>query len=139
MSVIMAEFGRTAGSQTQLSKHLAPFINKAEGSQVKLSDFGTGASANSGPEASGGTIQDKNGYRHHIFTSSNTEFCIDLSRVGEAADQTTIHLLAQAGGGGEWDRVALTPEKSVSLAPEEVAVVRPSALAPSLIPRSATR
>ena len=96
MSVIAGEFG-VGLRDVQLSKNLAPFIGKASGSRVAISDF-CGASSSYGPDASGGTIQDSNGYRHHIFTSSG-EFCINTPGVG-SADQTTIHFLAQAGGGG---------------------------------------
>lgn len=95
-SVIMAEFGVT-GNSVYLSRTLGPFIGKPSGTKVAFSDF-CGASSNSGPEANGGTINDSNGWRHHIFTVAG-QFCITKAGVG-GSDQTTIHALIVGGGGG---------------------------------------
>lgn len=98
-SVIMAEFGVT-GNNAYLSRTLGPFIGKPSGTRVAFSDF-CGASANSGPEANGGTISDSNGYRHHIFTpnSNPRDFCITAAGQG-GADNTTIYFLSVGGGAG---------------------------------------
>ena len=104
MSVIAGEFG-VGLRDVQLSKNLAPFIGKASGSRVAISDF-CGASSSYGPDARGGTIQDSNGYRHHIFTSSG-EFCINTPGVG-SADQTTIHFLPKRAAAAV-DRAVMTP------------------------------
>ena len=68
-------------SRFALSADGAGLIGKPSISTIRYSDFyGKSALNPQPPVGSGGTVQDKNGYRHHIFSSSG-QFCITKSAV----------------------------------------------------------
>ena len=100
-SMINAEWTRGNTSRFALSADGAGLIGKPSISTIRYSDFyGKSALNPQPPVGSGGTVQDKNGYRHHIFSSSG-QFCITKSAVdGKPVDIQYLCVGGGAGGGG---------------------------------------